>query len=126
MPRIINLTHHAITIYSEDGAMVEKTIPICDLPIPRVTEHVLNLPRESEEIGIPCVCKVTGSVKDLPDPTPDTIFIVSGFTAQRANREGRKDVFAPDTGPGSIIRGSDGVPVGVKRLCRFVDALDQD
>ena len=41
-----------------------------------------------------------GKIEGLPEPKPDTIFVVSGMV--RDALDGRPDVFAPDTGKSAV------------------------
>lgn len=51
-------------------------------------------------MGIPVTTPIYGEVEGLPDPQPDTVYIVSLMVAQRV--PWRNDVFAPDSGPTAI------------------------
>lgn len=54
-----------------------------------------------------------GKIENLPDPKPDTIFIVSGMV--RDALEGRQDVLAPDKGK-TAVRNQQGQVTYVTRL----------
>ncbi len=60
-----------------------------------------------------------GAVSELPEPKPDTYYIVS-YAVLQALGAGREDVLAPDTSPGSVVRqeGTQKV-LGVKQLRRL-------
>ncbi len=51
-------------------------------------------------MSIPVVTPIYGEVEGLPEPQPDTVYIVSLMVAQRV--PWRTDVFAPDSGPTAI------------------------
>ena len=55
-----------------------------------------------------------GEIEGLPDPAPDTIYIVSAIVAQAAMRA---DVLSPDTGP-TAIRDENGQIEAVRRFIR--------
>ena len=100
--------------------MAEMTAPFTLLRIPpeplpaRVTtvEEVVGL---SDAGGlIVTVSRHTfRQIEGLPEPKPDTIFIVSGMV--RDALEGRQDVLAPDTGK-TAIRNQQGQVHFVTRL----------
>ena len=54
-----------------------------------------------------------GKIEGLPEPKPDTIFVVSGMV--RDALEGRQDVLAPDTGK-TAVRNQQGQVTYVTRL----------
>ncbi len=54
-----------------------------------------------------------GKIEGLPEPKPDTIFVVSGMA--RDALEGRPDVLAPDTGK-TAVRNQQGQVAYVTRL----------
>lgn len=54
-----------------------------------------------------------GQIEGLPEPKPDTIYIVSGMV--RDALEGRQDVLAPDTGK-TAVRSSNGQVAYVTRM----------
>lgn len=76
---IINLTHHTVTFYASDGETILKTVPSSGIA------RVAQIPEIIGELnGIP-VCKISYSdVDGLPDPAPNTIYIVSAPVAQAA------------------------------------------
>ena len=118
--QIINLTPHAININkgtrtdADISAGIEMDINAWhNVPasgrlarVEEVREWVGTIPF----FGIP-VSKVTyGKVEGLPDPQPDTIFLVSSLVL--AQCAGRGDVFAP----GPAIRDSEGHIIGCDGL----------
>lgn len=71
---------------------------------------VAGLPGDFPAISAP----TWGQVEGLPDPAPDTIFIVSALVVSRAI--GRADVFSPGTGPGDDPIRENGQVVAVRRF----------
>ena len=63
--------------------------------------------------GLPVVRSETGDVTGLPEPQPDTVFLVSLFVLSACKN--RTDVFAPDTGS-TCVRNSAGHIVGVRQF----------
>ncbi|MBA2682435.1 MAG: hypothetical protein H0U76_29085, partial [Ktedonobacteraceae bacterium] len=45
-----------------------------------------------------------GDIQNLPEPAPDTLYVVSMPVAQRAAQLGRADVVSPNTAPKQDIR----------------------
>jgi hypothetical protein len=113
-PTIINLTPHALTLVSPSG---ESTTLPASGSVARVTSTPGTV--EARE-GFPClVASPTqfGEVTGLPDPTPGTVFVVSGMVGSALAGRGRTDVFVPGTGPNDgALRNEAGHIVGVTRL----------
>lgn len=106
LPKVVNLTPHDITVsgitYPKSGtvARVSMETTITKSPLP----------------GVPVFRQKMLGVIDLPDPIKGTIFLVSGFVISALNGTERNDVFAPDTGPKSVIRDANGQIIGVSAL----------
>lgn len=64
--------------------------------------------------GIPVVSAEYGEVVGLPEPQPNTIYVVSMLVAHRANRP---DCFGPDSGPTAVRE--NGQVVAVRNLVRY-------
>lgn len=96
---IINLTPHALNIQRTDGSIV--TIEPSGI-VARVAEHREAL---GEIDGFAVTRAVYGEIEGLPEPQPDTIYIVSALVLARTNRP---DVFAP----GVALRDDAGRQVG--------------
>lgn len=104
--QLINLTPHPVNIAG-------RVIPPSGT-VARVSE---TAEPAGDVDGIPVVQVSLGTPTGLPDPAPDTAYIVSPIVAQSARH--RADLLCPDTGPDSVIRDANGAIVGVKRLRRF-------
>ena len=99
---LINLTPHPINIILGNGEQIVIPAPVDKgSKVPRLEEEVV----EDFTIGeIPVVRKVYKKAVNLPDPTPNTFFIVSGLVASAVRRE---DLLVPNTvrlGRGSWVR----------------------
>ena len=108
-PKIVNLTPHEINIHAED---VVTSVPPASTPARCVST--------SEQVdtiaGIPVFVTTFGEVTGLPEPTADTIFIVSRIVADAVARtNARPDVFVPGEG----IRDDAGRIVGCKGIARI-------
>ena len=107
--RCVNLTPHDVAVCDPSGR-VTHTIPASGM-VARV--ETVTTPTGRDILGAPVVTQAAGEITDLPDPDGETTYIVSLFVRQAI--EGRPDVVAPDTGPGSVIRDGAGQIVGVRR-----------
>jgi hypothetical protein len=103
--KIINLTPHDLTIVTPAG---NRTLPKSG-SVARV-ETVRAAGPEVD--GIPTSVTSFGPVTGLPEPTPDTIYVVSGMVAARFGD--RADVFAP----GELVRDDGGNVIGCRGLSR--------
>jgi hypothetical protein len=102
--KIINVTPHDIRLIGPDGAIKEVART---LAVARVTQ---TLEQVGSSDGIPIYRATYGPVEGLPDPEPDTLFIVSALV--RAACPDRSDLASP----GELVRGPDGQPIGCRGL----------
>ena len=107
---IINLTPHAIVIEKSDGTHI--SIP-ATTPSARIQQQNVA---SADIDGIAVSDVVYGAVEYLPEPAPDTVYVVSAMVAQQCR--GRTDVVAPDTGS-SAIRDEAGRIVAVRGFVRY-------
>lgn len=98
--KLINCTSHPITIFHEDG---QRTIIQPSGIHARCLEHIEPAGTLRPDIygdipEVPVVRKSLRAIVDLPEPEPDTYFIVSLAVAQAAaQRVGyREDLLVPD------------------------------
>lgn len=112
---IINLTPHKVVVIAED----ENRNPyVYEFPPSGTVARVSSTQTEVELIGnIPIVKTEFGEVEGLPDPQPDTIYIVSSLVAQALSGK-RNDVVSPDTGP-TAYRDEEGRITAVRRFQRW-------
>lgn len=108
MESIVNLTPHTVTIVGEDGATVATIAP---------SGLVARVATKSEmvgktESGIPLFATRYGQVTGLPEPEPDTIYVVSGMLLNAVPH--RTDVWQP----GELLRDESGRVVGCVGLSR--------
>lgn len=104
LKQIVNLTPHEIVLC---GLIIKPSGTVA-----RAKEYVTHV-KTYEHKGrvIPVISKQFGEVHDLPDPEPDTIYIVSLPTAM-ATRGKRTDVFIV----GDVIRDIKGNVIGASSL----------
>lgn len=113
MKKIVNLTPHALNLMPEgpDGPTV--TIPpsgiVARCTVDRVQVDTVTV----DGISIPVNQTQFGTVTGLPDPQPDTIFVVSALVAQAV--PDRQDVFIVD----DAVRDDQGRIIGAKALARM-------
>lgn len=114
--KIINLTPHEVTLVGENNKVIGRFAP---------TGQIARVKTIAKEVGrvemnghsVPIVSTEFGKVENLPEPEGDTLYVVSLIVAQ-AVRGLRDDVVAPDTGPESVVRNSQGQIKGVRRFTR--------
>ncbi len=112
--KLVNLTPHTITIFKENGEVVE-------LPPSGQIVRVKVVQEPAGEInGIPVVRSGFGEVEGLPPPKPGVVYVVSSLVAQAVARLGREDVVAPDTTGVSAVRDEEGRIIGVRRFQKFL------
>lgn len=107
--KIVNLTPHALNLISKDGAV---TIPpsgtVARVAVTRETIGAI----EVDGVSIPINRTVYGAVEGLPDPAPDTVYVVSALVAQAVT--GREDVLFVD----DLVRDDQGRVVGARALAK--------
>lgn len=101
MAKMVNLTPHTINIFDASGEMlvaIEPTKPAARCVAENKLQFRVN--------GIPMYRTSFGEVIDLPEPKPDTIYIVSLVVRQAMPK--RLDLASP----GELLRDADGKPIG--------------
>jgi hypothetical protein len=100
--KLINLTPHTIRV--RHGEAINE---IASSGVARVETFEVELPSAD---GYRILSSPSyGCVYGLPEPTPDTAYIVSGMVLQHPIVARRTDVFAPGTGPKhDVIRDAEG------------------
>jgi len=101
---IINLTPHPLVVI---GGSATVTIPPSGT-VARVATHTEPAGYvDVDGITVPVQKQVLGQIVNLPDPAPDTIYVVSLPVAAAAGRLGRTDVVSP-----RVVRDEQGNVVG--------------
>ena len=106
--KIINLTPHAINFLREDNSVLATIEPSGTIARASQTRD-----RVSEVNGIPVNQCSYGSVTGLPDPQPETIYLVSALTAQACRN--RSDVFIVD----DAVRNESGQIIGCRAIAHI-------
>lgn len=105
---IINLTPHALNIVVGDHTV---TIPpsgvVARVDVTRTVAETLTV----DGVEVPVNATTYGAVVGLPDPEPDTMYVVSALVAQAAKRP---DVLVPD----DLVRDEEGRVIGARALAR--------
>lgn len=105
---IINLTPHAINFLREDNSVLVTVEPSGTIARASQTRE-----RVSEVNGIPVNQCSYGAVTGLPDPQPETIYLVSALTAQACRN--RSDVFIVD----DAVRNESGQIIGCRAIAHI-------
>lgn len=108
---IVNLTPHVIEVRLPSGD--SRAI----LPSGVVARVTSRAEVQDSLLGIPVVTTVYGEPQGIPEPAEDTVYLVSALVLSAVKRT---DVYAPDTGPESVVRDEAGKIVAVRRLIRSV------
>ncbi len=110
---IVNLTPHPLNLMPEgpDGPTV--TIPPSGLVARCAVDRVQVDTITVDGISVPVNQTRFGEVSDLPDPQPDTIFVVSALTAQAVPE--RDDVYITD----DAVRDEQGRIIGCRALAQI-------
>lgn len=94
-----NLTPHPVTFSAAiDGIPQMITLqPEPKLCRVETESHIAGM----IDGAVPIQCQTYGEIKNLPDPQPNTVYVVSGLVlhALRIRGDTRADVIAPATGP---------------------------
>ena len=110
---IINLTPHPLNLMPEGSDGPTVTIPPSGIVARCATSRVQVGTVTVDGIAIPVNRTQFGEVTGLPDPQPDTIYIVSAVVAQAVPN--RPDVFIVD----DTVRDEQGRIIGAKALAHI-------
>lgn len=118
--KIVNLTPHEVKIYTNGGVMI--------IPPSGIEARVEQIDVEVGSVeGIPLVFSTTKKVVNLPEPTKDTMYIVSGIVLDDNSVKNRRDLLAPATGPThKAVRDSSNRICGVTMLRVNSSHMEQD
>jgi len=108
--RIVNLTPHALNLMPSGPTGPVVTIPPSGQVARCATSRVQVGTVTVDGIAIPVNRTQFGAVTGLPDPQPDTIFVVSALVAQAV--PDRPDVFIVD----DAVRDEQGRIIGARAL----------
>ena len=138
MATIINLTPHAINItngasFAPSGAVARVSVSFSSGQCPVDAATTGGACQEAQELGfcrqeclsretitnsadcneIPIFNQEFGQIQGLPDPQPDTFYLVSAIVLDAAKASGRTDCLAPATGHHETVRNAQGHIVSV-------------
>ena len=111
--KIINLTPHPLNLMPEGPDRPMVTIPPSGLVARCAVDRVQVDTITVDGIAVPVNQTRFGEVSDLPDPQPDTIFVVSALVAQAV--PDRQDVFIVD----DAVRDEQGRIIGCRALAHI-------
>lgn len=115
--RLVNLTPHPIVVRAEGQTdIVFPSEGVARCKVSTEIAFALGVSEIETGVAIPVARNVFGVVEGLPDPQPETFFIVS-FPVLQAMVGKRTDLIGPDTSPnGGAIRDEKGQIVAVTRF----------
>ena len=108
--KIVNLTPHALNLMPAGPTGPVVTIPPSGIVARCATSRVQVASITVDGISVPVNQTRFGEVSDLPDPQPDTIYVVSALVAQAVPY--RQDVFIVD----DAVRDEQGRIIGARAL----------
>ena len=118
--KFVNLTPHPVVVVGEECPSkveskeeLEKYIVATIPPSGEVARVATSKEKIAEIDGIPVYRTRFGEVYGLPEPEPNTVYIVSILVLQAVAGK-RTDVVAPDTSPSGAVRDKDGRIVAVR------------
>lgn len=107
--KIINLTPHELNFVTPEGEIkVPPSGVVARVSVTR--EKIGEIVLEGKTL--PVYKSTFGNVEGLPDPEPDTIFVVSSIVAQAVPE--RSDIFIPD----DSVRDENGRIIGARALAK--------
>ena len=109
---ILNLTPHPLNLMPAGPTGPVVTIPPSGIVARCATSRVQVDTVTVDGISVPVNQTRFGEVSDLPDPQPDTIYVVSALVAQAV--PDRQDVFIVD----DAVRDEQGRIIGARALAR--------
>jgi hypothetical protein len=112
-PTFFNLTPHTVRVVAQDGSVLME-VP-AEAHGARVSTE--QLPIGEIAPGIWLMGIQYGDTQGLPDPQPDTYYIVSMVVAQANPHRG--DLIYPNTGPGGCLRDAHGQIVGTYNFVSY-------
>ena len=110
MKEIVNLTPHPVKIILANDITLE--FPPSEQPARANEKRIKNDEVEYNQFCIPVNEVQLGDVKNLPEPNPDTIYIVSRIVADAC--PDRNDLYIPD----ETVRDNEGNIKGCRALAQ--------
>lgn len=115
--KFINLTPHTVRVADANDNVIFSLDPSGAKAIARTTPDII-----ASIDDIPLSATKYGAISGLPDPVPDTLYIVSTLIFAHPDVAHRNDLVVPDSGPDAIRR--DGQPYAVRRFTVRPGILD--
>jgi hypothetical protein len=108
------LTPHTINVRNMSG-VTDEILPSGQVARVTTSQKQVALLMNGPNGGVPINKTLYGAVEGLPEPAPDTLYLVSSLVASVVKRP---DVISPDTGK-SAIRDADGKIIAVTGFQTF-------
>jgi len=118
--KFINLTPHPINLVDPATNKVFLTIPpsgkVARVKTMQKTVKTIDFDLNGYLTSVDIKKTEYGEIENLPEPQPNTIYIVSTIVLVALRDKGikRDDIVAPDTTPNSVVRDEKGNIIGVK------------
>ena len=104
---VVNLTPHALNLVTDSGTVtVPPSGAVARVTVTREPAGTVTL----DGVSVPLYRTTYGAVEGLPDPAPDTLYVVSAVVAAAARD--RDDLVVPD----DLVRDEQGRVVGARGL----------
>lgn len=104
---IVNLTPHALNLVTDSGTVnIPPSGTVARVSVTRDSAGTVTI----DGVTVPLSRTTYDVVTDLPDPAPDTLYVVSSLVATAAR--GRNDLVVPD----DLIRDDQGRIIGARGL----------
>ena len=104
---IVNLTPHALSlIVGPETVTVPPSGTVARVTVTREPAGAVTV----DGVQVPLYRTTYGAVEGLPDPQPDTLYVVSALVASAAR--GRDDLVVPD----DLVRDEQGRVIGARGL----------
>lgn len=118
--KLVNLTPHTVNFYHSDSQQMFEYKSEGVARVATSAKLVSNI-NVGNEVGNYTPAQIFKTIYDkvegLPEPQPDTYYIVSLIVLQHPSMKKRKDVIAPGTGPNDNCIRENGL---VKAVTRFI------
>lgn len=133
MEGLLNLTPHKIVIYNAIKTSVIREIPVSPQLAMRLESHIQKFlphtldqeiplvepPRYREVVNIPLSVRYADG--KLGPPSVIVAAVVGEYLVNQAPEllKHFKAIYAPDTGPGGVVRDAEGSIIGTTRLIQY-------
>lgn len=110
MVNIVNLTPHTLNIYDLEGADCIQNVPSSGMA--RLSETVTDTGNTINGIPVVQIIRDASGITGVPEPTDNTIYVVSDMAFGPLREAGRTDIYRS----GVAVRDETGCIIGCKGL----------